>query len=147
MTIELIRDNKSLDGQHGTMELGGKLWHTLEPPDLGNLPYKSCVPQGEYILIPFESSKYGACFIMVNPDLNVYRRKRTKDRPDNGRFKCLFVHRGNEVHNFVGCVGSSHAYDVENDRLLSSTTQACITVNSLVHDEASYMLRITHEFE
>lgn len=147
MTIELIRDNNSLDGQHGTVMLSDKLWHTLEPPDLGNLPYKSCVPQGEYSLVPHVSQKYGKCFVMVNDDLNVYRFENSPGRPDNGRFLCLFVHRGNEVRNFVGCVGASHAYDVENDRLLSSTTQACITVNSLVHDEASYMLRITHEFE
>ena len=147
MAIELIRDDKSIKGQHGTFSLGGKIWHSLEPPDLGNKPYESCIPQGEYSLVPFTSSKYGPCFIMVNESLNVYQTEHSNGRPDNGRFLCLFVHRGNEVENFVGCCGASWKYDEEKDRLLSSTTKSCKEVNSLVHDEGSYLLRITHVFE
>ena len=98
--ITLTRDDDSKAGTHGTMELGGAVFHTLEQPDLGNMPFESCVPQGEYELVPFSSNRYGACYVMVNEDLNVYHSKNSPGRPDNGRFKCLFVHKGNYVRNF-----------------------------------------------
>ena len=108
MTIELARLDDSKNGTHGVFDLGGKMWHSLEPPDLNNEPFKSCVPLGEYVLLPYSSPKYGSCFIMVNPDLNVFQFEHSPGRPDDGRYLCLFTHRGNEVENFVGCVGASH---------------------------------------
>jgi hypothetical protein len=104
--IELIRDDKSRTGQHGTFELNGDLWHSLEQPDLGNLPFRSCVPLGEYELHPFDSPKYGPTFIMVNEDLNVWEFEDSAGRPDDGRYLCLFVHRGNYVRIFQGCSGA-----------------------------------------
>jgi hypothetical protein len=119
----------------------------MEPPDLGNLPYKSCVPQGVYDLLPFESPKYGRCHIMVNEDLNVYAYEDSPGRPDDGRFLCLFVHRGNYAHNFVGCVGASRGYNEEADMLVTPTVAACKKVNQLVGEEGSYQLEIRHEVE
>ena len=84
---------------------------------------------------------------MVNPDLNVYQFEDSPGRPDNGRFLCLFVHRGNEIENFVGCIGASHKYDESRDRLESSTRKACEIVNAAVAREGSLKLRISHEFE
>ena len=141
--IELIRDELSQNGTHGTFKLGGKEWHSLEPPDLDNAPFKSCVPEGTYDLIPFDSPKYGPCFIMVNDDLNVFAFENSSGRPKGGRFLCLFVHRGNYVRNFVGCVGASHGYNAESDFLLPSTKRACAEVVRLVRDEGSYKLRIS----
>jgi hypothetical protein len=145
--IELTRDYKSLLGTHGTFALDGKEWHTIEKPDLGNRPFESCIPLGDYTLTPFDSPKFGPCFIMSNPDLNVYQFEGSPGRPDNGRFLCLFVHRGNEIDNFVGCIGASHAYDETRDRLLSSTRAACETINSSILASGERMLRISHEFE
>lgn len=145
--IELIRDDLSKAGTHGTFNLGGKLWHSMEQADRGNLPFQSCIPQGEYDLIPFDSPKYGECYIMVNPDLNVYAFEDSPGRPEDGRFLCLFCHRGNFSRNFVGCVGASHGYIEDADMLESSTVAACKEVNDLVKVEGSYRLVITHEFE
>ena len=147
MAIKLMRDNKSKEGTHGTFELGGRIWHSMEREDLGNAPFKSCIPQGTYDLIPHVSRKYGHCYIMVNEDLNVYPYENSPGRPDSGRYLCLFVHRGNYAHNFVGCVGASHGYDIEKDMLLSSTRAACEIVNEAVANEGSYELIIEHEFE
>jgi hypothetical protein len=144
--IELIRDDRSETGTHGTFELGGDIWHSLEQPDLGNRPYESCVPLGEYALRPYTSPKYGACYIMVNEDLNVYEFEHSKGRPAGGRFLCLFVHRGNYVKNFQGCVGAGFDY-LEDRDMITSTAKACELVNKAVVDEASYKLRISHEFE
>lgn len=147
MTVILTRDAKSRSGTHGTFELGGKLWHSLEREDLGNTPFKSCVPLGTYDLIPFDSPKFGPCFIMVNEDLNVYAHADSPGRPESGRYLCLFVHRGNYARNFVGCVGASHGYDEAADMLLSPTVAACKEVVQLVRDEGSYQLEIRHVFE
>jgi len=144
--IVIRRQPDSKKGTHGFMDPGGKLWHSIEAPDLGNKPFVSCIPCGEYVLVPYSSSRYGECFMMVNPDLNVYARKDSPGRGETGRYKCLFVHAGNEVENFIGCVGASHAYDVENDRLLSSTKKACLEINRLVHEEGSYRLLITKDY-
>jgi hypothetical protein len=144
MTIERVRDDRSGKGTHGKIELGGKVWHSIEPPDLGNKPFESCVPLGDYDLIPFSSPKYGEVFLMVNPDLNVYEFEDSPGRPDDGRYLCILAHRGNEVENFVGCGGCSHSYDEIADRLCSSTTQSCIEFNKLVADEGSFRLTVRH---
>ena len=145
--IELMRDYKSMAGTHGTLDLNGKVYHTLERPDLGNLPFESCIPLGQYELIPFDSPKFGQCFIMSNPDLNVFDFENNISRPGNGRYLCLFVHKGNEIENFVGCIGAGPSYDETRDRLNPSTTRACREVIAHVHEEGSYRLNITHEFE
>ncbi len=145
--IELIRDYKSLAGTHGTLDLNGTTYHTIERPDLGNLPFESCIPQGDYDLVPFYSPKFSECFIMVNPDLNVYAFESSKGRPDNGRYLCLFCHRGNEIENFVGCIGAGPSYDEDRDRLNSSTTRACREVLAYVTENNIKTLRIKHEFE
>lgn len=144
--ITLTRDSRSEEGTHGTFELNGDTWHSLEQPDLGNKPYESCVPQGEYDLIPFTSPKYGACYIMVNEDLNVWKFEDSPGRPDSGRFLCLFVHKGNYVKNFQGCIGAGFDY-LEEDDMITNTAKACKEVNQAVIDEASYKLLIRHEVE
>ena len=140
--IKLKRDNLSATGKHGIFELGDKDWHSLEQPDNDNQPFISCVPVGDYDLVPYKSKKYGDCYVMVNEDLNVYERKDSPGRPEDGRYKCLFSHRGNWVKNFQGCVGASHGYDESSDMLESSTRQACKEVNRLVKYEGSFKLRI-----
>jgi hypothetical protein len=147
MTITRTRDDRSKKGTHGVIRLGGKTWHTIEPPDLGNKPFESCVPLGDYDLIPFSSDKYGEVFLMVNPDLNVYEFEYSPGRPDGGRYLCILAHRGNEIVNFVGCGGCSHSYDEVADRLCSSTTASCVEFNKLVADEGSFKLTVEFEFE
>lgn len=141
--IKLIRDNLSKSGTHGTFHVGGKHWHSLEQPWDDNKPFASCVPVGIYDIVPYFSKKYGDCYIMVNEDLNVFEKRKSPGRPKDGRYKCLFVHRGNYVRNFEGCVGASHAYNVRNDSLFSSTIAACREVNSMVEYEGLYQLEIS----
>ncbi|TFH42261.1 MAG: hypothetical protein E4H01_13745 [Lysobacterales bacterium] len=144
--FELIRNDKSKGGTSGTFEIEGATYFSMEQPDLGNTPYKSCVPQGDYNLIPWTSPKYGEVYIMVNEDLNVYKFENSPGRPDNGRFLCLFVHKGNYPRNFQGCVGAGRAYLEEQD-MITATASTCKEVIKKVIEEGSYKLRISHEFE
>ena len=144
--IKLIRDSQSEKGTHGNFRILGDSYHSMEQPDLGNLPYKSCVPQGDYDLIPWTSPKYGPVYIMVNEDLNVYKFENSPGRPDNGRFLCLFVHKGNYPRNFQGCVGAGRHYLGDAD-MITATAGTCKKVIQKVIDENSYRLNISHEFE
>lgn len=148
--IELTRDGESKDGTHGTFELDGKLWHSLEQPNLNNKPFRSCVPQGEYELVPYSSIKYGPCYVMVNEDLNVYHSKNSPGRPDEGRYKCLFVHRGNYVRNFQGCTGAGEGFIPgleDGEDMITNTRVSCETVNEAVKQEGSLKLLIKHEVD
>lgn len=138
--IELTRQSDSKSGTHGLLDIG-QGFHTLEQPYIDNLPFRSCVPIGEYVLLPYDSIKYGSCFIMVNPDLNVYQFEDSPSRPDNGRYLCLFVHRGNYVKNFQGCIGAGVNYLSTSD-MITSTRETCKIVNQLVIDEGSFRLTI-----
>lgn len=140
--IELTRRLDSANGTHGVLELFDRVFHTLEQPYLDNRPFESCVPVGEYVLLPYESPKYGDCHIMVNPDLNVYAFEDVLIRPGDGRYLCLFVHRGNYVHNFQGCIGAGVDY-LKGQDMITSTRDTCKEVNRLVVDEGSYRLRIS----
>ena len=144
--ITLTRDSLSGSGTHGIIEFAGETYHTLEQPDLGNIPFRSCVPQGDYILRPYRSPKYGHCFILVNEDLNVYEFKRSKGRGQTGRFLCLFVHKGNYVSNFQGCIGAGRAYLGSND-MITKTKHPCLELNAAVLAAGETELRIRHEVE
>jgi hypothetical protein len=139
--ITLTRDDKSKTGSHGEFELEGDTWQSLEQPWRDNKPYQSCVPPGIYELRPYSSPKYGDCYIMVNEDLNVYEFEHSEGRPADGRFLCLFVHKGNWVRNFKGCVGAGFDY-LENEDMITSTKKACEQVNKAVIQEGSYKLEI-----
>lgn len=89
-------------------EAGEHLGYTMEQPWKDNTPYHSCVPDGDYDLVPFDSPQFGPVFLMVNPSLNVYAFE--EDCPDDtGRFLCLFAHVGNWVHDVEGCVALGEA--------------------------------------
>jgi len=139
--IELTRHSDSASGTHGIIDIGLDIFHSLEQPYLDNIPFESCVPVGEYVLLPFNSPKYGDCYIMINPELNVYQFEDAYNRPKSGRYLCLFVHRGNYVRNFQGCVGAGDSYLKDQD-MITSTRETCKIVNDLVIDEGSFRLRI-----
>lgn len=139
--ITLHRTHLPSQGTVGVLELQDTLWYTMEQPWRNNLPFKSCIPVGEYQLIPWESYKYGECFIAVNEELNVFHSEASPGRPSDGRFKCLYFHRGNYPNSFKGCGGIGYSYKPSLD-MITNTRKACKIVNKTIHDEGSYILRI-----
>lgn len=89
------------------------LGYGIERPWDNNKPFKSCVPDGEYDLIPFVSPKFGPTFIMVNESLGVYAHKDDR-KADTDRYLCLFPHVGNYVHEVQGCVALGEGFTVTN---------------------------------
>ncbi len=146
MIVLTRKSNHNSSGIPGKVIIGDDEFFTMEQQDLNNKPFKSCIPLGTYDLIPFKSHKYGNTFIAVNEDLNVYELEKSEGRPKDGRYKCLFFHRGNRSINFVGCGGAGDSYKSSMD-MITNTRKTCEIVNELIKDEGSLKLHIQYEWE
>jgi len=81
--------------------------HSLERPWLagarGGMPFESCVPDGEYELVPHVRPKNSAhVYALRNPDLGVYYTKQDRGSRE-GRYLIL-IHPANKVSEIVGCI-------------------------------------------
>ena len=87
--LELIRlEDDAIHGMFGILKINKKLFcATLEPPDRGNEPSRSCIPAGQYMCRRHQSPKFGDTFIIT-------------DIP--GRSAVMF-HPGNSVKDTAGC--------------------------------------------
>lgn len=109
MRLDLHRDpDNDSYGTFGFLEGLNRIYRSCEPPwlewgDKGathfpyGVPYKSCVPVGEYRLVWRESEKYGPSWFLVGEGVHVGRSD------DVGRFACLF-HSANWPWQLQGCV-------------------------------------------
>lgn len=102
-------------------------FYTMERPWIGGvpggMPFKSCVPDGQYELIPYRRSNGDDVYALRNPDLGVYFTKDEKgDAP--GRYKIL-CHAGNFVEDVVGCIAPGIGTTIHNNRpMVTSSRQA-----------------------
>jgi hypothetical protein len=60
----------------------------LELPWKDNAVNESCIPEGMYIVEPYESPKFGKCFIVKDVKGRTY----------------ILIHKGNYVHDTDGCL-------------------------------------------
>jgi hypothetical protein len=74
--------------------------YTIELPWEGNACDKSCVPAGDYDLIPYDSPAHGATWRLHNPALNVYG---TGFVPKGGRSE-IELHPVNWARLLRGCI-------------------------------------------
>jgi len=89
-------------GCMGELHIDGQFFcYTIEQPWRENRRFVSCVPVGEYALIPFESTKYGKTFALSNAELNVVPTH--AEANDGERYACLF-HSANWSHQLQGCI-------------------------------------------
>lgn len=118
------------DDGHSTL---GRLWchginrreylNTLERPWLpnpegpGGMQRLSCVPPGEYELIPHESMKYPKSFALVNDRLGVFHQ-----HPNVGKWgrTAILIHAGNTVADVIGCIALGMEVNLQSRALLRS---------------------------
>jgi len=115
----------TLDGKH--------ICFGIEQDWLNNLPFKSCIPAGKYRLLPYNSPKYGSCFVFVNEDLKVHMHQ-TSDKTD--RFACL-IHAANYSRQLEGCLapGSNISYNSSGDELMvGASVNARDTLFKVIRD-------------
>ena len=63
-------------------------------------PFHSCIPEGEYELLPYERNNGQNVWCLFNPSLGIYQHQ-TGNKAD--RFSCL-IHPGNVVTDSAGCI-------------------------------------------
>lgn len=68
----------------------------------GGVPFKSCVPDGEYELLPYVRPNGDQVFALWNADLSVYLTE--ADRGDRQGRYLILIHSGNYVTDVVGCI-------------------------------------------
>ncbi len=72
MEIRLERFSYSPTETEGRLLVADQQYATIERPWRGNERFVSCIPDGEYMLEPWDRPNGDKVFILVNPDLDVY---------------------------------------------------------------------------
>lgn len=134
MNIELLTFKKNINGTFSDVMSGGRfLGVSVERPWNDNKRFVSCVPAGEYKLIPYNSTSYGFVYLLSNPELGVYPfEEQCKSNKD--RYGCIFVHKGSYPHNFQGCIGIGDEY-IESMNMVKNTKNTCKSVISLLQSK------------
>ena len=132
----LRRFRSDSKGTFGTLELDGQVFFTVERPWENNLPFVSCIPEGDYSLIPYKSDKYGNVLVMVNNELGITHYK----EPHSNRYACL-IHTANYPHDVEGCIGLGDNY-IEEKNMVTNSRQSIIDFYNIVSPEETHELII-----
>ena len=103
--MRLERHHYAPNRTMGKLFVGGEVFHTIErpwipsPDHLGGANFKSCVPDGDYVVQLFDSDNHHNVWSLMNIELDVFVHK--PDLP--GRWSIL-IHVGNSVEDVVGCI-------------------------------------------
>lgn len=132
----LRRFRSDEDGTFGTLEIDNQVFFTVERPWENNLPFKSCVAEGEYSLIPHKSDKYGNVLAMVSEKLGVTHYK----EPDSVRYACL-IHTANYPKDVEGCIGLGDNY-IADKNMVTNSRQSIIDFYDIVSPNEAHELKI-----
>jgi len=121
-------------GTFGTIEVGGNVFFTAEKPWKDNEPFKSCIPEGEYSLVPHNSKKYGDVLAIVGGTVSHYKDE------DFERYACL-LHVGNYPSDVVGCVCLGDNYNQAANMIMNSK-QSIIDFYNIVSPHEIHELTI-----
>lgn len=120
---------------YGETETEGVLWlkhddevHTLERPWIdgvpGGMPFESCVPDGEYDLIPHRRQNGDEVYALRNPDCHVYYTKEERGNKP-GRYLIL-IHSANWVEQVVGCIAPGLVRTIAENKIMVRSSRAAI---------------------
>ena len=126
-------------GSFGKLFIQGQMFYTLEPPWLDNESDISCIPTGEYALIPYTSEEHGQTFKLVNVNNHVYPDEVTGD----GRYD-IIIHIGNIKKNTKGCIliGKGLGF-INNQWAITNSGDAMDEIRALWHKEKPLRVTIT----
>ncbi len=104
MQIKVVRFCDSLTmGVFGEVYFNDELiCFSVERHWMNNQPFKSCVPDGTYFMIPYSSAKYPSTWAMHNPENRVFATNEEREYPAD-RYACL-MHKVNWPLQLMGCI-------------------------------------------
>lgn len=76
---------------------GEFICYTLERQWQNNEPFRSCIPEGRYLLTDYDSPKYGQRFALAGGSVSIYQGD------ENKRFGIL-IHAANFPSQLQGCI-------------------------------------------
>ncbi len=131
MRLEIFRfEHSTTQGNRGTQMLDGKfIGYSIECPNLDNIPFKSRIPEGNYIAKKQKSKNHGLCWFI-------------QDVP--GRTEIILNHKGNSARDFQGCIGLGFEpyHDFDGERGVTYTLQSCKTFMNLTKDVEALHVKI-----
>jgi hypothetical protein len=104
MKIYLMRTQHTKLGTLGETVVDGHPLFTLERPWLNNQQMVSCVPTGDYQLVPHTSEKFGRTWALVNPALHVVHEPGDVPAGATGWRTAILVHPANWPFELEGCI-------------------------------------------
>ncbi len=133
MHIEIVRDraNSDANGTFGAMSIDGQPFCvTCEQPWNNNAQGHSCIPVGEYQLLPYNSDAHGHTVVFHNPALGIYGWPDLIPAGHTGRSLCE-IHSANWPDELQGCVavGKVRA-DIQPKGM--GVTSSKVTMNALM---------------
>lgn len=130
MKITLTRFPSGETETQGILQIGKSLFTTMEQEARFTkrypygVPRNSCIPTGEYKLLPFRRPNGSDTWCIVNPDLGVYMFQHEVGNATN-RYLCI-IHPGNFSFQTEGCIlpGMAHKqlFSKSKQRILPAAT-------------------------
>ena len=111
MQIKIVRSAAAsgANGTFGRMSLdGADFCATCEQPWNHNLEGHSCIPVGDYQLLPYDLGKHGLTVVFHNPALGIYGTGQMIPPSQAGRCLCE-IHAANWPVQLEGCVAVGRA--------------------------------------
>lgn len=112
MILTLHREQYLADCTLGLLEVSGKKFFTIERPwephlvGRGGTEHRSCVPEGNYRLIPWTRPSGEKAFALSNPQLDIYQGPFDIPRDRIGIARSLIlIHAADYVHDVLGGIG------------------------------------------
>lgn len=97
----------------------GREFYTLECPWRNNKPFVSCIPDGAYLIEPWESPTHGDCYIVSGSTVGKTQGNRTY----------ILFHAANKVHELQGCIALG--LGVSGDNLTNSAAAIKLFLDEL----------------
>lgn len=110
--LQLVRTAYGNNYTAGLMIVGKVTLNSIEPPWTLNLPGHSCVPDGRYDLIPYQSPKHGPTWCLENDALGISATDKAGER------SYCELHSANFSSELKGCI----AFGVDNRPMFNPDT-------------------------
>jgi len=143
MIIELKRFAYLEKCTRGELEIEGSTFQTIERPWVpnpdgpGGYPFKSCIPDSDYLLHSHVRPSGQKVYILSNAEKGVYEQAADRDN-SQGRYLIL-IHPGNTVADVVGCIAPGMTGGAQ---IVASSRNAMAKIVQLLGDE-EHTLRIS----